>query len=607
MAKKKIALLAAMSMAFCLPANSFAADYYLEDGSISIHAGANGQTVTQSERVMEDLEPVIRNRDPNTATNNQIKITSEEGAVADVTIQDVNIEIKQDTTGSGIELEGDSDARLTLEGENTVSTKNGEAAVHVTDGSLGITGDGTLNATTKGSIDEEAVAIEGAAIGTNSKEDLNGSIIIGGKAKVNAEVTDDQDYDNEGAAIGTGYQGNISKDAMIAIIDQAVVNAKTCDDGAGIGTGADGNLYGIILVKDEAKVSGISHYDGGGIGTGENGDLSEEALIWITGKSEVDAKTEDDGAGIGVGRKGEFLGTIVIDGESYAEAYAASQGAAIGTGQKAKMHQNSKIIIGGKANIAALGRNDSTGIGSGTGAEMEGDIILQDEAYVIAVSGNDAAAVGADDVGDMKGSIQIIGKAKLVTGIYNNPDGIGMIGGGSYNEVQESGGSGGKYVIGENTKINGLIANNLNNLTIIFEKYTEPIDINDADFSQEEVPQDLTVYANNIEKAKVPVPNWKPKEEPKDPEVPEDIVDPKDPENIVDPKDPEVPEEVKDSVVSEELKEDIVEAKKVVTVNATSNVPAKAPQTSDQTNSVVWILMLAISLMAIYGVKKVRR
>ena len=613
MAKKKMMLLAAMSMAFCLPVNSFAADYYLEDGSISIHAGANGQTVTQSERVMEDLEPVIRNRDPNTATNNQIKITSDEGAVADVTLKDVNIEVEKDVTGSAIDLEGDSDALLTLEGENTVKTKNGESAVHVTDGSLGITGEGTLNAETKGYIDEEnSYAIEGAAIGTNYNEDLNGSIVIGGNAKVNAEVTDDQEYDHEGAAIGTGSSGDLSKDAIIAIVDQAIVNAKTCDDGSGIGTGADGDLYGIILIKDKAKVSGTSHFDGSGIGSGESGSVGKDALIWITGNAEVDAITEDDGSGIGAGRKGELLGTILIDGESHTKAFAASQGAGIGSGEDADVSKGAKIIIGGKANVEATGRSECTGIGSGVDARMVGDIILQDDAYVIAVSGDSAAAVGADSVYGMQGSIQVIGKAQLITGVYDNPDGIGMIGGGSYDEVQQYGGSGGAYVIGTNAKINGLLANNAENIRIIFEKYTEPIDINDANFTQVEVPQDLTVYAENVEKAKLPVPKEEPQdpEDPEDPEVPEDIVDPngsETPEDIVDPQDPKAPEEMKDSVVAEDKKEDNVEAKKVVTVNAASNVPAKAPQTSDQTNSVVWILMFAISLMAIYGVKKVRR
>ena len=43
--RKRFTVIAAIAMAFCLPMNSMAAEYFLEDGDICIQATADTQTV----------------------------------------------------------------------------------------------------------------------------------------------------------------------------------------------------------------------------------------------------------------------------------------------------------------------------------------------------------------------------------------------------------------------------------------------------------------------------------------------------------------------------------------------------------------------------------
>ena len=524
MLKRNLTVLATLTVVACMPINCFAAEYYLEDGNISIHSDGTSQTVTQSENTIEDLNPLIKNREPGTATNNTIEISSDQGAVADVTIEDVNIFVPQGEEGSGIDVKGDSEALITVKGENFVENANGESAVHVADGALGITGDGTLNAKTHGTLNsDETMLLEGAAIGTNSHEDLNGSITIGGNSKNNASVGS-QDFEHEGAAIGTGCGGDITKDAMISVIGQAVVDAKTDDDGAGIGSGADGDIDGSVIIKDNAKVKASSNYDGAGIGTGERGSLGEDGLICITGKANVNGITEDDGAGIGVGRKGDFYGKILIDGESHVEASSDSEGAAIGAGEDTEGYESSQIIIGGKAVVVAKAKRYSTGIGTGDESSFAGDIIIQDEADVTSIGTGSAAAIGADNVGDMTGSIQILGKSKVTTGARFGAEIIfdsstpGIIGTGGYRETKKDNI---KYVIGSGVTINGIKADSEENLAKILDVYTKASSTENV--TQEEKPIDLQKFEPKLEQAKLPSSNIKPAEDPVKPETKPDV------------------------------------------------------------------------------------
>ena len=120
--------------------------------------------------------------------------------------------------------------------------------------------------------------IQGAAIGTDSYEDLQESITIGGNAIVNAKVLDR-------------------------------VKENNIQGAPAIGTGA-------------------------GIGTSERSDLGKNGLILITGKSKVLGKSKQNGVGIGVGRQGTLNGKVIINGESQADLSADYKGAGLGAAKE---------------------------------------------------------------------------------------------------------------------------------------------------------------------------------------------------------------------------------------------------------------------------------
>ena len=627
--RKRFIALAATAMALCLPMNSMAAEYFLEDGDICIQATADTQTVIQEDKTIVDLNPVIKNRNSGTATANKIEIKSDDDAVANVTIKDINIETDSDTADNGIRVVKKSSALITLAGVNTIKSNNGYAAVRVYRGRLGITGDGTLNVEATSTFNEMNALIQGAAIGTDSNEDLQGSITIGGNAIVNAKVLEREEIYNkqEAAAIGTGADGSISETGLIAIIDNAKVNASAIGDGAGIGAGVNGDQHGAIIVKDEADVTAISMRDGAGIGTSERSDLGKNGLILITGKSKVLGKSAQDGAGIGVGRKGNLYGKIIINGESQADLSADYQGVGLGGGEKAKMMEESCIVIGDKAKVVATGKKYSTGIGTGEKGTMAGNTIVQDEADVKAISSGSAAAVGTDEPGAMTGTIQVIGNSKLVTGVNGNPTANGMIGGGSEEEIAANGTSNSKFVIGENATINGITANSEANLVDILGKFAEIESLDAANYTQVESPADLLVYNAKADQAKLPVSKWN---TPVEPEVPggSDNNDnnnvPSDPDNNDNnnvPGDPDnndnnnvpgnpdnndnnsVPGNP-DNNVSDESKGSVDNNSVVIKTPETASVGTV--RTGDSANVTLLMLMLACSLFSIYGVRKHR-
>ena len=71
--------------------NALAGTYYIEDGSIEIHASETSQTVTQADNTQHDNAPVISNKNPETSSANTVTIKADEGCTANVTVKDLNI------------------------------------------------------------------------------------------------------------------------------------------------------------------------------------------------------------------------------------------------------------------------------------------------------------------------------------------------------------------------------------------------------------------------------------------------------------------------------------------------------------------------------------
>ena len=381
--RRLISAIIALLLVVNLSVTAFAAEWYLEDGDITVSAGDSGQTVSQgSSTDVADNAPVIKQRDSSKTTDSTITISTSDNATANVTIQDINIS----STGDAIDV-GSSSANITLEGDNKIFSESG-SALHVSDGDVTITGSGSLEAEIGDSTENEN---DNAIIGSHKGEDMSSKIHITGSATVTTE--DDEEDDFRG-------------------------------DGAGIGSGEDGNMSGSITISDNAQVTAGSGWDGAGIGAGESaydpqkGEMS--GTITIGGNAKVTAWSEEGGTGIGSGEDGDVSGTIIIGGNARVTAGSDDESAGIGSGNDGSITSTGRIIIRDSAKVTAIGEDEGAGIGASDGEHMAGLIIIQDNAQVTAIAGDSAAAIGSDDKDDMRGTILILGNARITTGMLLN-------------------------------------------------------------------------------------------------------------------------------------------------------------------------------------------
>lgn len=324
--KRLISGIIALVLIMGMPVSAFAADWYLEDGDITVSADNSGQTVSQGGgAAVADDAPVISQRDSSTATDSTITISTSDGATANVTIEDVNIS----SDGDAIDV-GDSSANINLEGDNKLSSESG-SGIHVSGGDVTITGSGSLEAGSKNDNNNNA------AIGSHEGEAMSGDITIGGSTKITAESG------RNGAGIGSGDNGEMSGD--ITIGDDAQVTAWSEDRGAGIGSGREGKVSGNITIGDNAQVSAGSDRDGAGIGGGKKGSITSTGRIIIRGSAKVTAIGEDEGTGIGPGEDKKMKGLIIIQDNAQVTAIAGDCAAAIGSDDGYEM-TGTIIIIG---------------------------------------------------------------------------------------------------------------------------------------------------------------------------------------------------------------------------------------------------------------------
>lgn len=456
--KRIVSAALALLLTAGIPMAALAEEYDLANGNITVKADNSGQYVSQEGGVTNEkqtTETVIKQADNTAATGNTITVETSGGAKAELTIEDLNV--SSDNT-SAIDVKGSSEAEITLKGDNKLETDDA-SVVHVSEGDVTITGDGTLYA-------DNDPDSEHAKIGSNVSEDMSGSIHITGNAQVTTGDDRHDDGVGGGAAIGSGQRGNMS--GGITIDENATVIASSSEDGAGIGSGLRGDMSGTITIGGNATVTGTSGYDGAGIGSGENGTMS--GTITIDGNAKVTAWSEEEGAGIGAGEDSGVSGTIRIGGNASVKAGSACDGAGIGGGgdEDGDILESGKIIIYGNAEVIAIGEDEGSGIGSGEDAKMRGMILICDNANVTAIGGDRAAAIGTDDSDDLSGSILILGNASVTTGVEDgihfdydtkqiiytlDESAVGIIGDGQSNHHYSTDGF---YILSPDVSINGL-------------------------------------------------------------------------------------------------------------------------------------------------------
>ena len=189
--KKLTASMIALVMSVSLPMTTYAANWYLEDGSVTVNADNSGQTVTQgSGSAVPDEAPVITQRKSSVETGNTITINAAENATANVTISDVNI----NTSDAAVSTNGKGNVNIELDGTNTLKSSNWHAGLEKNN-------DGKLTITDK---NENGKLIApgsryGAGIGGGNQRNGSNITITGG------EITAIGGYN--GAGIGGGDLG----------------------------------------------------------------------------------------------------------------------------------------------------------------------------------------------------------------------------------------------------------------------------------------------------------------------------------------------------------------------------------------------------------------
>lgn len=391
LALRVLSTAALMAMVSSIATAAFAAEYNVKDGSVEIVAKDGIQSITQRDdtgafvkdekgdidhRQDDDIILTTKNKDTGETetTSNTVTITAEEkGDTANVTLQDVHIEVDTAKTKSGaIEVKGDGNTNLELNGDNTVLVENrwGEehAAIEKADkygkeGTLTIKDDVNDDGSEKKGTDKDTTGTllaggyhQAAAIGGGKGEDLRDTsniTITGGK------ITAIAGYDG-GAGIGGGYDGTGKN---IRIEGNADVIAAA-GEGAAIGGGTgSGNS---VTITDDAVVKAYSVY-GAAIGGGDSeGHLNSPSTITISGNATVHAESSLGGCAIGSGRYGS-CSDLTINIEKNANVTAIGSHDAPAIGNYAGTYGTTTInITGGTVNAinsvdSEYGSNDGIG------------------------------------------------------------------------------------------------------------------------------------------------------------------------------------------------------------------------------------------------------
>ena len=314
--KKQLALrvlstAALVAMVSSIATAAFADTYDLNKGSVTVETKENGITyVTQLDNTQKDgyarndKDDILHDYQDKTGvtitsggekTSNTITVETAKDQTTDVTLENVHIEVNTTRAKSGaIEIKGDGDTKLELNGDNTVMVKNGWEEEHAAIEKADKYGTGTL--TIKDDVNDDG------SKKTGTDEDTTGKLLAGGY--------------HEAAAIGGGGGEDLCDTSNITITGGEITAIGGCDGGCGIGGGGrpggtgkniciEGNAHvtataeeggdsggNSITIKDHAVVDAFGIY-GAAIGDGGlNMGNGSPTTITISGDATVHAETK---------------------------------------------------------------------------------------------------------------------------------------------------------------------------------------------------------------------------------------------------------------------------------------------------------------------------
>ena len=375
LALRVLSTAALVAMVSSIATAAFADTYDLNKGSVDILAEGGKQYITQWEneskgtyvtddkgeiKNREDADITLTTKDDTTGktettdetettdktkpTHNTVTIDAKDGNTANVTLQDVHIEVNTSDAKSGaIEIKGDGNTNLELNGDNTVLVENDWHDDHAAIEKADKYGTGTL--TIKDDVNDDG------SKKTGTDADTTGKLLAGGY--------------REAAAIGGGGGDDLCDTSNITITGGEITAIGGFDGGCGIGGGGrPGGTGKNIRIEGNAHVTAAGS-EGAAIGGASTGRNS----ITITDNAVVDAY----GAwGSAIGDGGLYSGfgtatTITISGNATVKA-EAQEGCAIGTGQHGSA-ADLTINIEENAKVTAIGSYGNPAIGNcyGTG------------------------------------------------------------------------------------------------------------------------------------------------------------------------------------------------------------------------------------------------
>lgn len=360
LALRVLSTAALMAMVSSIATGAFAAEYNVTKGSVEIEAKDGIQSITQRDDTgafvtdkdgaidhRQDSNIILTTKDKATGetktTSNTVTIDAKDGNTANVTLENVHIEVDTTDAKSGaIEIKGDGDTNLELNGDNTVLVENRWSEEHAAIEKADKYGTGTL--TIKDDVNDNGTAK------TGTDEDTTGKLLAGG-------------YHNS-AAIGGGSDSynreySLADTSNITITGGKITAIAGNDGAAAIGGGYDGTGKN-IRIKGNADVTAVSADGaaiGGGIGSGNSVTITDDAV--------VDARSAFAAAignGDRVGRSNDPT-TITISGNATVHAETSQSGCAIGTGRDGS-RSDLTINIEKNANVTAIASHDTPAIGN---------------------------------------------------------------------------------------------------------------------------------------------------------------------------------------------------------------------------------------------------
>ena len=418
--KKQLALrvlstAALMAMVSSIATAAFAEEYDLNKGSVTVETKDNGNTyVTQANTETTDhLDTTgVTITSNGEQTSNTITVNTADKQTTNVTLENVHIE-QPDSHWSGntdpapIEIKGNGNTNLELDGNNTVFSGNGKhAGIEKAD----VNGTGTL--TIKDDLND------GGKPKTGTDEDTTGKLVVGG-------------YDN-GAGIGGGGTDDTACTSNITITG-GKITASGGYYGAGIGAGCYGDASN-IRIKGNADVAAFA--DGSAaIGSGYHARGNSD--ITITDHATVEAAGLD-GCAIGSGHDSSDKVTITISGNASVNAQTRNSPAAIGSDQS-----SATVNIEDHADVTAVG---GYGVAIGTGYGHDANKYHGATSTVINITGGTVNAVTRRDskpaIGTVNGNLDVTinsSTGKTTVNAYTTgSDSLPLIGTGHYDSSWKS-------------------------------------------------------------------------------------------------------------------------------------------------------------------------